>query len=169
MKQTPITVTRPDFEHLKDLLDKTDTENLPYIDALLTEIERADVVESAEVANTVVTMNSAVLFANETVGSEHQLKLVYPADAGQSNTISVLAPIGCALLGLSVGQSIEREMPNGRKMRLRVKQVIDQPEVRLWHADEDEDKQARVKRKSKALDQRLEDTFPASDATAIYR
>lgn len=145
MKQTPITVTRADFEHLKDLLDKTDTGNLPYIDALLAEIERADLVESAEVANTVVTMNSTVLFANETAESEHQLKLVYPADAGQSNTISVLAPIGCALLGLSVGQSIEREMPNGRIMRLRVKQVIDQPEDRIWHSNENDDEQARLK------------------------
>ncbi len=167
MKQTPITVTRADFEHLKELLDKTDTGNLPYIDALLTEIERADVVESAEVAKTVVTMNSTVVFVNETVGSEHKLKLVYPADAGQSNTISVLAPIGCALIGLSVGQSIEREMPNGRQMCFRVKEVLDQPEVRLWHSDEE--KRTRVKIKSEALDERLDETFPASDATALYR
>jgi|GEM_PF-528009 len=167
MKPTPITVTRPDFEHLMDLLDKSDTGNLPYISALLTEIERADVVEPAEVSGNVVTMNSTARFVDENSGREHQLKLVYPVDAGQSNTISILAPIGCALLGLSVDQSIECEMPNGRTLSLLVKEVIDQPEAKLWHGEGDE--HAFVEHNSEALDERLDETFPASDATAQYK
>lgn len=167
MTLTPITVTRPDFENIKALLDKIDTGNLPYVDALLTEILRADVIESADIPGTVVTMNSTVRFIDENSKREHLLKLVYPADAGQDKTISVLAPIGCALLGLSVDQSIECEMPGGRKLSLLVKEVLDQPEARLWHGDEAE--QSRLAHLSEALDERLAETFPASDATARYK
>lgn len=135
MKQTPITVTQTDYERLVKLLDKSDTGNLPYVDALLTEIGRANVVESAEVSADVVTMNSKVRFTNEVSKQEYLLKLVYPDQSGQDDTISVLAPMGCALLGLSVGQSIELDMANGRQLHLRVNEVIDQPEVRLYHSD----------------------------------
>ena len=137
MKTTPITVTQPDYERLIKLLDKSDTGNRPYIGALLEEIERANVVESADVDKNVVTMNSTVRFINETTKQEHTLKLVYPEQAGKDGTISVLAPMGCALLGLSVDQSIELDMPNGRTLSLLVKEVTEQPEARLWHADED--------------------------------
>ena len=136
MNPTTIVVTRPDYENIKQLVDKIDTGNLPYVDALLAEIERADVVESQDVPGDVVTMNSTVRFVDENSGREHQLKLVFPVDAGQENTISILAPIGCALLGLSVGQNMECSMPNGRTLSLLVKEVIDQPEARLWHSDE---------------------------------
>lgn len=167
MNLTPITVTRPDYENIKSLLEKIDTGNLPYVDALLTEIERAEVVESPEVSGDVATMNSIVRFTDETSGREHQLKLVYPVDAGQDNTISVLAPMGCALLGLSVGQNIECTMPNGRTLSLLVKEVIDQPEARLWHGNGGT--QTTIAQISEALDERLDKTFPASDATALYR
>lgn len=167
MNSTPITVTRQDYERLKDLLAKIDTGNLPYVDALLKEIERADVVESTVVAINVVTMNSIVRFVDENSGREHQLKLVYPTEAGQEKTISVLAPIGCALLGLSVDQGIECEMPNGRNLSLRVVEVVEQPEARLWHSDDD--RRTGETTESEALDERLKETFPASDATAHYQ
>ncbi len=137
MKQTPITVTQPDYERLTKLLDQSDTGNRPYIGALLEELERANVVEAAEVESNVVTMNSTVHFINEATKHEYKLKLVYPDQAGQDGTLSVLAPMGCALLGLSVDQSIELDMPNGRQLSLLVKEVIDQPEARLWHAEKD--------------------------------
>ena len=104
-------------------------------DTLLTEMQRANVVESKEVTADVVTMNSKVRFVDENSKQEYLLKLVYPDDAGKDGTISVLAPMGCALLGLSVDQSIELDMPNGRQLHLRVKEVIDQPEARLYHSD----------------------------------
>jgi regulator of nucleoside diphosphate kinase len=77
-----------------------------------------------------VTMNSLVLCVDETTGAEHQLQLVYPRDADAAQgKVSVLAPVGAALLGLSAGQAIDWPLPGGRSTRLRVLRVIDQPEA----------------------------------------
>ncbi len=73
-------------------------------------------------------MNSTVRFIDDSNGSTFELKLVYPAESGKSGTVSVLAPIGSALLGLSVGQSIPWQVPGGRQIRLRVLEVLMQPE-----------------------------------------
>ena len=94
------------------------------------EIARADVREPADIPADVVTMNSDVVCVDEATGAEHSLRLVYPeaADAA-THHVSILAPMGAALLGLSVGQSIEWPMPGGRISRLRVARVVYQPEA----------------------------------------
>jgi regulator of nucleoside diphosphate kinase len=67
---------------------------------------------------------------DEMSGKEFELTLVYPDDAHITHgAVSVLAPVGSALLGLSVGQSIEWPLPGGRKMNLRVLEVTYQPEA----------------------------------------
>jgi regulator of nucleoside diphosphate kinase len=78
----------------------------------------------------VVTMNSQVVCIDETTGAEHTLRLVYPdmADVARQY-VSVLAPMGAALLGLSIGQAIDWPMPGGRTSRLRVERVLYQPEA----------------------------------------
>ncbi|MGH8278620.1 MAG: GreA/GreB family elongation factor, partial [Gammaproteobacteria bacterium] len=74
-------------------------------------------------------MNSTVRFEDESAGTAHQLTLVYPKDAdGSGSKVSITAPVGSALIGLSVGQSIEWQVPGGRKIRLKVLQVVHQPE-----------------------------------------
>jgi RNA polymerase sigma-70 factor (ECF subfamily) len=94
--------------------------------ALLREIDRASVMspEAAALANA-VTMNTQVLYTDEATGRQEHLNLVYPQEAGGcACCVSILAPVGTALLGLSAGQAIEWDFPDGAHRRLRVDQVI---------------------------------------------
>ncbi len=94
--------------------------------ALLREIKRATVVPlTVAVLANAVTMNTQVFYTNETSGAHQHLNLVYPQEAnGCVCCVSVLAPVGTALLGLSVGQAIEWDFPRGARRRLRVDRVI---------------------------------------------
>lgn len=123
-----IVLSRFDQERLERLLDKVGPR--PDLDALREEIERAEIVEPADVPTDLVTMNSVVRFVDEESGSESEVALVFPGHAdADKNRISVLAPIGSALLGLSVGDSIDWPLPNARTRRLRVVAVTYQPEA----------------------------------------
>ena len=96
--------------------------------ALLREIDRATVVspKAAALADA-VTMNTQVFYTDETTGARQRLNLVYPQEAGGcACCVSILAPVGTALLGLSAGQAIEWDFPDGNHRRLRVDQVIHQ-------------------------------------------
>lgn len=98
-------------------------------EALQRELERAIVVSAEAVPRDVVTMGSRVLYVDETTGERRLVKIVYPAVADASEgRISVLAPVGAALLGLSIGQAIEWDFPDGSRRRLRVEDVSYQPE-----------------------------------------
>ena len=123
-----LVLSRFDHDRLERLLDKIGPR--PDLDALREEIERADIVEPEAVPEDVVTMNSVVRFVDQESGNESTIRLVFPGHADvESDRISVLAPIGSALLGLSVGDSIEWPLPNGRIRRLRVVQITYQPEA----------------------------------------
>jgi len=101
----------------------------PGKEALEAELARAEVVEPREVPPTVVTMNSTVKFEIESSLEEFCLTLVYPKDVDASGEkISILAPVGSALLGLSQGDEIEWPKPGGGALRVRIKEVIYQPE-----------------------------------------
>ncbi|MBN8482112.1 MAG: nucleoside diphosphate kinase regulator [Xanthomonadales bacterium] len=94
------------------------------------EIARADVREPAAIPADVVTMNSQVECREEPHGATRVLRLVYPKDADSSDgRVSVLAPVGAALIGLSVGQSIDWPLPGGRSTRLAVTKILYQPEA----------------------------------------
>jgi regulator of nucleoside diphosphate kinase len=124
----PILISRFDLERLERLLDRVGGgENL---DLLREELDRADVVEPGDVPPDVVTMNSRVRVADEATGEEQELQLVFPAAAdAERGAVSVLAPVGSALLGLRVGASIEWPLPDGRARRLRVVGIAYQPEA----------------------------------------
>lgn len=123
-----IVLSRFDQERLERLLEKVGAR--PDLDALREEIERAEIVEPEAVPRDVVTMNSVVRFVDEDSGRESAVKLVFPGHADvESDRISVLAPVGSALLGLSVGDSIDWPVPNARTRRLRVVAVTYQPEA----------------------------------------
>ena len=96
---------------------------------LRRELERARVVGREAVPPDVATMNSQVRYADETKGVLRTVALVYPraARAGRA-MVSVLTPLGSALLGLSVGQAIEWDFPDGSRRRLRLEAVLYQPE-----------------------------------------
>jgi regulator of nucleoside diphosphate kinase len=83
---------------------------------LQRELDRAIVVSSEAVPGDVATMNSRVLYVDETTGERRSVTIVYPLDADASKgMVSVLAPVGAALLGLSIGQAIDWEYPNGSR------------------------------------------------------
>lgn len=96
---------------------------------LEAELARAKVVEPQDVPADVVTMNSTVKFSVEGSDEDIELTLVYPKDVDASGrTISILAPVGSALLGLSQGDAIDWPKPGGGQIRLTVKEVTFQPE-----------------------------------------
>jgi len=125
----PITMSSLDHQRLERLLESDAVQRMPGIDALAAEIDRATVVRPQDVPPDVVTMNSTIRFRDDSNGQEFELTLVYPNDAGQPESISILAPVGSALLGLSVGQSIAWQVPGGRELDLRVLAVVRQPEA----------------------------------------
>ena len=97
---------------------------------LAAELGAADIVDSTAVPSDVVTMNSRVLFEDETTGLRREVTIVFPQESdGSGRRVSVLAPIGTALLGLAVGQSIVWPFPDGTSHSLRVLRIIYQPEA----------------------------------------
>jgi len=94
------------------------------------ELARATVVAPEKVPPDVVTMNSKIRFRDEGTGEESEVMLVYPHSADISHgKVSVLAPVGSALLGLSVGDTIEWPTPSGKTRRLQIVSVLFQPEA----------------------------------------
>ncbi|OGS93704.1 MAG: nucleoside diphosphate kinase regulator [Gallionellales bacterium RBG_16_56_9] len=124
-----IIISSFDLERLEQLLESEKYRKLPGIDALQRELDRATIVAPSEVPPDVITMNSSGRFVDDATGTEYRLSLVYPGQTDVPNAVSVLAPVGSALLGLSVGQSIAWQAPGGRELRLRVLEVTYQPEA----------------------------------------
>ncbi len=118
-----------DFERLESLLDSLPPNSFPEADLLAAELERAKVLEPKQMPADVVTMNSKVRFVVEPSGKEYELTLVYPKDIeGAAGKISILAPVGSALLGKSVGPEIEWPAPGGGIVRVRIIDILYQPE-----------------------------------------
>lgn len=92
------------------------------------ELERAVVVPTERIPQDRVTMNSRLIYIDERLGVAREIELVYPDEANPAQgKVSVLAPVGCALLGLGANGSIDWEFPNGRIHRLRVERILSQP------------------------------------------
>lgn len=118
-----------DVERLEQLIESLPDNAFPGKQALEAELARADVMEPADVPPTVVTMNSRVRFSVISTGETFNLTLVYPKDLDASGEkISILAPVGSALLGLSQGDEIEWPKPGGGVLRVRIDEVLYQPE-----------------------------------------
>ena len=124
-----IYLTQNDMDRLLALVDAYPGRRFEKLEA---ELLRANVVPREEIPADVVTMNSRVIFENEATGERREVTLVYPGDADiDAGKISILVPVGTALLGLRVGQSIDWQLPNGEKHRYRVIDVPYQPESAL--------------------------------------
>ncbi|ANO50557.1 nucleoside diphosphate kinase regulator [Woeseia oceani] len=129
METTPITITRTDLERLECLLETDSIRALPGAGMLREELTRSNVVEPGDIGPDIITMNSTAKFVNERTNTSYQMTLVYPSNAGTPGTVSVIAPVGSALLGMSVGQTINWQVPGGRQLRLSVVDVTNQPEA----------------------------------------
>ena len=118
-----------DYDRLMDLAQAAMARH-PADDArrLLDELHRANIVPPDWMPEGVVTMNSYVEFSDDRTGGVRRLQLVYPygADYDQGR-ISVLSPVGAALIGLAEGQSIAWYTRDGRQRRLTVLRVSNKP------------------------------------------
>jgi regulator of nucleoside diphosphate kinase len=134
MQKRTIYITELDMARLRKLLSaastpKTQGKDKAYLKALDQELQRGVVVPARKIPNDVITMNSTVRFTDLNSGEEITYSLVFPADADiAQNKISVLAPIGTAMLGYRVGDIIEWEVPAGAR-RLRIEEILYQPEA----------------------------------------
>ena len=132
MKRRKIFITEFDRTRLEELISvakefgdhaREDLENLT------AELNRGKVVAAKKVPSGVVTMNSKVLLQDVDTSEEMTYSLVFPNDADiASGAISVLAPIGIAILGYAEGDIIEWPVPSGTR-RIKVVKVIYQPEA----------------------------------------
>ncbi|MGN2246963.1 nucleoside diphosphate kinase regulator [Frateuria sp. GZRR35] len=129
MSRPAIVLSRLDVERIENLLDRLPAAEAQQHASLRAELERAEVREPGDMPADVVTMNSTVTFSEEGTGERITMSLVYPAAAGKPGTVSILAPVGSALLGLAQGQEIDWPMPGGRARHLRVMQIDYQPEA----------------------------------------
>ena len=127
---TPLILTRLDVQRLEQLIDSL-PETTPGVEALQAELDRAEtIVGHEEVPAGVVTMNSRVHCREESSGKDYHLTLVYPKDANaDEGKISILAPVGSALLGLHAGQHIDWPAPGGKTLKLKLLEVEYQPEA----------------------------------------
>ena len=132
MSQHNIFITEPDMEKLEQLLDSvrnSATKDHEHLAMLEDELERAHVVPADRIPVDVVTMNSMVRMTDLHTGQKMIYTLVFPRDANFARgKISVLAPIGTAILGCRAGDVIDWNVPGGKR-ELRVEEVLHQPEA----------------------------------------
>jgi regulator of nucleoside diphosphate kinase len=123
-------------------------------DRLLEELGRAEIVESASMPPNVVTLGNAITYRDETTGREQTVALVLPGEADIAlGRVSVLTPIGVALLGLAEGALFPWETRQGETRRLTVTRVA--PAFRR--------ETGSVTPASDPVDETLRASFPASD------
>ncbi len=119
-----ITVSTLDMDRLDAMLESPAHSQTPAARALADELNRATVLPADQIPEGIVMMHSRVECEDEVSGEKHVLTLVFPREANvDEGKVSVLAPVGSALLGLAVGQSIDWPAPGGRKRGLRVSAV----------------------------------------------
>jgi len=126
-----IFITEYDFGKLNEMIDnirKENTKDNGFVDKLRNEMNRAKIVSPAKINGNIVTMNSRVLLKDLDTHHEFSCQVVYPSDADlETGKISVLAPVGTALLGYKVGDIIKWEVPSGVR-NLKIKEMLYQPE-----------------------------------------
>jgi len=119
-----IIVSTHDMDRLDAMLEAPSVSQTPAARALAEELNRATVLAPEQVPADIVRMHSRVACEDEVSGETHELTLVFPREANvDEGKVSILAPVGTALLGLSIGQSIDWTAPGGRRLRLRVSAV----------------------------------------------
>ena len=137
MKKRTITMTAADHEELSyaaTAAGKFSERGRSEARGLEAELARAQIVDADEIAADVITMNSRAELLDLETGEEMEFTLVFPIDANiEAGKISILAPLGIAMLGYRVGDEFEWPVPYGLR-RLKVTNVRFQPEALLKEA-----------------------------------
>ena len=132
MQTRTILITAKDRQRLQDLIRNSRearSEGYQYLQALAQELSHAETVEPENIPADVVTMNSTVQVKVNSGRRSQTWTIVYPEDADvDEDRISVLAPLGTALLGYRAGDTVEWNVPAGRR-RYRIVKVVHQPEA----------------------------------------
>jgi regulator of nucleoside diphosphate kinase len=128
-----IYITTSDYHRLSGLIEMSRARNgdadREYLDQLEAELGRAELVNPTQIPADVITMRSKVSLKDLKSGQTMMYSLVFPSEANSNEGhISVLAPIGTALLGNRSGDVVESRVPSGLR-RLRVKEILYQPEA----------------------------------------
>lgn len=130
-RSSNIIITAADRQRLGTLIEQATRVGLVerrYLDDLEHELDRATTVVPEDVPPDVITMNSTARLRDLDTDEVFDYTLVYPRDADvEAQRISILAPVGTALLGYRIGDVIEWPIPAGT-IRLKVEQVMYQPE-----------------------------------------
>ncbi|HUP29416.1 MAG TPA: nucleoside diphosphate kinase regulator [Usitatibacter sp.] len=132
MASLPV-ITELDAARIRELGNRLPNEGAAFepFQQLLSKVhQEAEIVPGRRISADVVTLNSTATFRDELTGTEHCVTLVYPADASiAERRISVLSPVGRALLGQSVGSVVSFEQPGGALREIRVLELNYQPEA----------------------------------------
>ncbi|MDR4478237.1 MAG: nucleoside diphosphate kinase regulator [Nitrospira sp.] len=132
MTTRDIYITEFDLNRLRDVLKarvNTNAWDRDHLDSVENELDRAHVVGPSAIPPDVVTMNSQVRIEDMDTGMENVYTLVFPSDASiPEKKISILAPIGTALLGSRAGGTVDWPVPAGMRT-VRIKEVLYQPEA----------------------------------------
>ncbi|MFG6654397.1 nucleoside diphosphate kinase regulator [Scandinavium sp. M-37] len=130
MTRPAIIINEFDAERIDRLLEQPEWATSPVAAALNDELDRAQMCSPQAMPHNVVSMNSQVRFRDLSTDEERVRTLVFPAKMTDSATqLSVLAPVGAALLGLRVGDTIHWKLPNGTEAHLEVLELLYQPEA----------------------------------------
>ncbi len=130
MSRPTIIINELNAERIDRLLEQPAFASLPIASALNDELDRAQMCAPQDMPANVVTMNSQVKFRDLTTGEVRTRTLVYPAQMTDSSTqLSVMAPVGAALIGLRTGDTIHWELPGGTATHLEVLELVWQPEA----------------------------------------
>ena len=128
-----IYITTSDYHRLSGLIERSRERNgdadREYLDQLEEELAQAEVVNPEDIPQDVITMRSKVRLKDLKSGQTVMYSLVFPSEANSNEgDISVLAPVGTALLGNRSGDVVESRVPSGLR-RLKVKEILYQPEA----------------------------------------
>ena len=135
MESRDVFITRQDKKRLYDAIQEVEDHvdrgpvDFKGLRKLLDELERATMIDPAEMPPDVVTMNTKVLLRDQEADEEMTYTLVFPEDADiDKGAISVLAPIGMAILGYREGDVIEWTVPSGVR-HITIEKILYQPEA----------------------------------------
>ena len=124
-----VVISSLDAERLERIIDALPTSAYAVGEKLEEELARAKIVEPKLIPPTVVTMNSTVRFKVDSSNEEFTMTLVYPKDVDVAqNKISILAPVGSAMLGLAQGTELEWPKPGVGMLKVQIEEITYQPE-----------------------------------------